>query len=340
MLILAVVLAVALYGAAAPDPFTLGATRGAIEAIQSTIHPDRSTPRSSRSGTRSGTGSGTGSKGRSTPGTRSNRPTRSKTRSTPDRVTTDQPVPDRPRSPSRIGNAIRGWQRGSDRAITRRADAAGAIRELIHRFRARRKARQATETTDASNDREELQARAKQRARSSEAVQQIADQYPATTTTDGEPMPPTADEWEALGATRRAAAEREREDQRNGAPVNNTRPDVATIPITELQTLDQALTEVEAAYGVANHARQLLKELADWHLSFSERYAGAFDLYKNGQMNAAVALATEYPVYNLPIDLDKFASKLDLFLASVRNAKAKVQESDAQTGRVESARTT
>lgn len=107
---------------------------------------------------------------------------------------------------------------------------------------------------------------------------------------------------------------------------------------TELDTLDQAELEVASAKQLAEQLVEGLKELADWHLSFDERYRGATDLAKNGQMNAAVGLAAEYPINTLQIDVQKFASKLGLFLQGVNNARQKVQESELETGRVETAR--
>jgi hypothetical protein len=256
---------------------------------------------------------------------------------------------------------IRGWTDGSDRATQRRGEAGAAVHELLDRIRARRLAKQVAQAQDEANDEYELRYYAELRAQMSAKAKEIADQYPIPTES-GDQMPEEViltkgenETWEELRIRGQIANPHIRYSNRdglldglpgqparkpnrpngpsNGAPM----PDNPTIPFTELQTLDQLDAEIRAAFANADAYSDAIAELSTYLLDLPERYSGASDLYKTRQMNAAMSLLAEQTISDMQGRLGTLAGDLHKLLRGIDKAKGDVKESDAQTGRVESA---
>lgn len=346
----------AAYLVAPIDPITLRATRGAAGAIGGAIRPAGSAGRSDRRGSRTRSAASPRSGSRTRSG--SAKPRRTGSDRAPD------PIEGRsaPAGSSRIAGAIRGGIRSADRAEHRRGEAIAAIGDLLDRIRARkqaardrRQARLIVADEAAAHDENDRRDRAAERDRIRGGVQQIADQIP---TTNGEPVPdgytnwwlhPRAAEEQARAASRAnddmngygasEAEKRRRAGLRSKAAKEGTSmPDLTHISLTELDTLDQAWAEASDARRLAHTAYLAVRELDAYLSGFPERYASAGDLYKTGQMNANVALLKECQTAHLEADLSKVGSQLVLFTQAIEKAKGDVKESDAETGRVESAR--
>lgn len=115
--------------------------------------------------------------------------------------------------------------------------------------------------------------------------------------------------------------------------------DTDRISPTDLENLDQAEAEILAAYRCADSITAAVRQLTVWLASFPERYNGATDLYKTNRMNANVSLMAEAAAGdNTQGRMQDMTDRIHELLRSLTQARAQVAESDAQTGRVETAR--
>ncbi len=161
---------------------------------------------------------------------------------------------------------------------------------------------------DAEDERlDDLEERTRQRRRSSQAVQQIAADYP--------PPAPPADS--------------------TGEPVTNA-ADTTAIPTTELQTLDDFVTELSALLVVTRGVRNAIEVHQHPYLqAFTERYDGAKDMPKTPRMNACVASIDELQYNDLLRLATEFDEKFGWLLDAVREEQARLKEVGPATGRLE-----
>ncbi len=114
-------------------------------------------------------------------------------------------------------------------------------------------------------------------------------------------------------------------------------PDFIRPTTTELATLDQAAAEVRSTFAAADQITDAIAEISSWVTNFPERYNGADHLYKTDPMNASVALLKEGQIADMQTRFGDLAEELHRLLKNIEKAQRDVKESDAASGRVETA---
>lgn len=107
---------------------------------------------------------------------------------------------------------------------------------------------------------------------------------------------------------------------------------------TELDNHQQFEAELQAAQTLAGEIEEAVRDLNTWRTNLPERYAGVADLYKTDGMNANVALMREEQgIGDTERQVRSLRSRLQLLHYAVDRARNGVKDSDASSGRVETA---